>query len=119
MRKRYPILGSDFALDESSDIKRLLKRYDYTVRELPTCDNVAGSVGYEQGQGCFLTFIRLANTGWRHRRGGLDREHLYLPGSFDYDEIEQQLKQLTDASGTSGTDRRGTDTREGHPVKQR
>ncbi len=29
----------------------------------------------------------------------LNREHLYLPGSFNYEEIEQQLKQLTDALG--------------------
>ena len=33
------ILGSDFALDETSDIKRLLKAENIEVRELPTCDS--------------------------------------------------------------------------------
>ena len=31
----------------------------------------------------------------------LGREHLYMPGSFSYEEIERQLKQLTDALGLS------------------
>ena len=33
--KSVSVFGSDFALNESSDIKRLLKRYGYTVQELP------------------------------------------------------------------------------------
>ena len=33
------ILGSDFALDETSDIKRLLKAENIEVRELPACDS--------------------------------------------------------------------------------
>ena len=39
------------------------------------------------------------NTGWRHRQAAWDEKSLYLPGSFDYDEIRKQLKQLTDALG--------------------
>lgn len=31
------LVGSDFALDESSDIKRLLKSTGHTLRELPAC----------------------------------------------------------------------------------
>ena len=49
MRKRCPIFGSDFALDESSDIKRLLKRYHYTVRELPICENWQDLLAMSQG----------------------------------------------------------------------
>lgn len=36
---------------------------------------------------------------WRHQAKRLGREHLYLPGSFSYEEIENQLKQLTDMLG--------------------
>lgn len=36
--KSVSVFGSDFALNESSDIKRLLKRYGYTMRELPACN---------------------------------------------------------------------------------
>ena len=35
--KTVSVFGSDFVLDENSDIKRLLKRYDYKVLELPGC----------------------------------------------------------------------------------
>ena len=33
--KTVSVFGSDFVLDENSDIKRLLKRYDYKVLERP------------------------------------------------------------------------------------
>ena len=37
--------------------------------------------------------------GLEAQAGRLGRKSLYLPGSFDYDEIRKQLKQLTDALG--------------------
>ena len=93
-------------MNESSDIKRLLKRYGYTVRELPACDTWQDLLDMSKGK-VFLDML----SGWQirngeRRRDRLDREHLYLPGSFNYEEIEQQLKQLTDALGSAGADGR-------------
>ena len=96
--KTVSVLGSDFALNERSDIKRLLKRYGYTVRELPTCDTWQDLLDMSKGK-VFLDIYPAGKYGMETQARRLIREHLYLPGSFNYEEIEQQLKQLTDALG--------------------
>ena len=47
----------------------------------------------------FLDIYPAGKYGMETQARRLNREHLYLPGSFNYEEIEQQLKQLTDALG--------------------
>ena len=96
--KTVSVFGSDFALNENSDIKRLLKRYDYTVRELPTCKSWNELLDMSKGR-LFIDCYPAGKYGMEVQARRLGRPHLYLPGSFDYDEIEQQLKQLTDALG--------------------
>ena len=96
--KTVSVFGSDFVLDESSDIKRLLKKYDYTVRELPACQNWQELLDMSKGR-LFIDCYPAGKYGTEAHARRLGREHLYLPGSFDYDEIEWQLKQLTDALG--------------------
>ncbi len=96
--KTVSVFGSDFVLDESSDIKRLLKKYDYTVRELPACQNWQELLDMSKGR-LFIDCYPAGKYGMEAQARRLGREHLYLPGSFDYDEIEWQLKQLTDALG--------------------
>ena len=96
--KAVSIFGSDFALDESSDIRRLLKKYNYTVRELPTCKTWQELLDMSKGS-LFLDVYPAGKYGMETQARRLEREHLYLPGSFDYEEIEGQLKQLTDALG--------------------
>ena len=96
--KTVSVFGSDFVLDESSDIKRLLKRYEYTVRELPDCKTWQDLLDMSKGS-LFIDCYPAGKYGMEAQAERLGREHLYLPGSFDYDEIEKQLKQLTDALG--------------------
>lgn len=96
--KTVSVFGSDFVLDESSDIKRLLKRYEYTVRELPACKTWQDLLDMSKGS-LFIDCYPAGKYGMEAQAERLGREHLYLPGSFDYDEIEKQLKQLTDALG--------------------
>ena len=96
--KTVSVFGSDFLLDESSDIKRLLRRYGYTVRELPTCETWQDLLDMSKGR-LFLDIYPAGKYGMETQARRLHRAHLYLPGSFDYEEIEQQLKQLTDALG--------------------
>ena len=92
------ILGSDFALDESSDIKRLLERYEYTVQELPACKTWQDLLDMSKGS-LFIDCYPAGKYGMETQAERLGRKRLYLPGSFDYDEIERQLKQLTDVLG--------------------
>ena len=96
--KTVSVLGSDFVLDESSDIKRLLKRYGYRVRELPACNTWQGLLEMSRGR-LFLNCYPAGKYGMEAQAKRLGREHLYLPGSFSYEEIENQLKQLTDMLG--------------------
>ena len=96
--KTVSVLGSDFVLDESSDIKRLLKRYGYKVRELPACNTWQELLEMSRGR-LFLNCYPAGKYGMEAQAKRLGREHLYLPGSFSYEEIENQLKQLTDMLG--------------------
>ena len=51
-------------------------------------------------RGClFIDCYPAGKYGMEAQAGRLGRKSLYLPGSFDYDEIRKQLKQLTDALG--------------------
>lgn len=96
--KTVSVFGSDFVLDENSDIKRLLKRYDYKVLELPGCKTWQELL--DMSRGClFIDCYPAGKYGMEAQAGRLGRKSLYLPGSFDYDEIRKQLKQLTDALG--------------------
>ena len=106
--KTVSVFGSDFALNESSDIKRLLRRYGYTVRELPTCETWQDLLDMSKGR-LFLDIYPAGKYGMETQAQRLARKHLYLPGSFDYEEIEQQLKQLTDALGLPEVSREALD----------
>ncbi len=92
------VLGSDFALDESSDIKRLLKRYDYRVLELPGSRTWQELLDMGKGR-LFIGCYPAGKYGMETQARRLGRKSLYLPGCFDYDEIEGQLGKLTDALG--------------------
>ena len=96
--KTVSVLGSDFALDESSDIKRLLKKYNYRIFELPKCKNWQDIMEMSKGK-LFINCYPAGKYGMETQARRLGRECLYLPGSFDYDEREQQLKKLTDTLG--------------------
>ena len=86
-------VGSDFALDESSDIKRLLRSTGHTLREFPACKT------WEEYQqlGAAETFISCyppAKYGADMLAERLNRIHLYLPGCFDYEEIKEEIRNL-------------------------
>ena len=87
------LVGSDFALDESSDIKRLLRSTGHTLREFPACKT------WEEYQqlGAAETFISCyppAKYGADMLAERLNRTHLYLPGCFDYEEIKEEIRSL-------------------------
>ena len=87
------LVGSDFVLDESSDIKRLLRSTGHTLRELPACKTWAE---YQQlgSAGVFVSCYPPAKYGADMLAERLNRKHLYLPGSFDYGEIKEEIRRL-------------------------
>ena len=60
--KQISILGSDFALDQSSDLKELLPKAGYTVRELQSCRTWKSIKNWEM-QEHFSVVIHLENNG--------------------------------------------------------
>lgn len=87
------LLGHNFPLDETSDIKRFLKKCGCELREITTCDTWDK---YEKlGEAnIFLSIYPTAKYGAQTLAKRLGREHIYMPASFDYEEIKQQMEQL-------------------------
>ena len=87
------LLGHNFPLDETSDIKRFLKKCGCELREITTCDTWDK---YEKlGEAnIFLSIYPTAKYGAQTLAKRLGREHIYMPASFNYEEIKQQMEQL-------------------------
>ena len=87
------LVGSDFVLDESSDIKRLLRSTGHTLQELPACKTWAE---YQQlgSAEIFVSCYPPAKYGAAMLTERLNRTHLYLPGCFDYEEIKEEIRNL-------------------------
>lgn len=94
--KAVTLLGTDFALDETSDIKRLLRRNGNTLKELPACKD--WKEYKELGECSFLlSCYPPGKYGTQMQAHRLGKRYLYLPGSFDYTEICKELFDLTNA----------------------
>lgn len=91
--KQISVLGSDFALDQSSDLKELLPKAGYTVRELQSCRTWEE---YKElgNAGTFLCCYPSGKYGIELLAKRLDRTFLYLPLSFDYEEIKKEEEIL-------------------------
>lgn len=92
------ILGSDFALDETSDILRILKKNGYAFRELPKCRNWKEYQELGSSE-LFICCYPPGRYGSEAQAERLGRKYLYLPSCFGYEEITQHLKELTDVLG--------------------
>ena len=87
------LLGHNFPLDESSDIKRFLKKCGCKLREITTCDTWEEYEKLGEAE-IFLSIFPTAKYGAQVQAKRLGREHIYMPASFDYEEIIQQMKTL-------------------------
>lgn len=99
--KQISILGSDFALDLSCDLKELLAMAGYKVRELQDCSTWEE---YEElgNAGTFLCCYPSGKYGIETLAERLRRAFLYLPLSFDYEEIRSEEETLWNSLGVEG-----------------
>lgn len=108
------ITGSDFALDETSDLKRLLRAYDYKVPEMPECHTWEEYQRLGEGS-LFVTVYPPGKYGGEMLAERLKRQHLYLPGSWNYEEIRGELQKLAETLGLPGNtgteDKTGSENR--------
>lgn len=91
--KCVTVLGSDFALDEGSDICRILKKNEILLREIPTCETWEDYQNLGEGS-LILNCYPAGKFGAEKQAERLGRPFLYLPGSFDYGEIKEELRKL-------------------------
>ncbi|MCD8369015.1 MAG: nitrogenase [Clostridiales bacterium] len=96
------LIGSDLVLDETSDLKRILRHCGRRIRETPSCQTWEEYLQLACGS-LILTIWPSAHYGAGKLAKRLARPYLYLPSSFGYDEIERELQQMAKALGEPET----------------
>ena len=91
--KCVTVLGSDFVLDEGADICRILKKNGIRLRETPACETWEDYQKLGEGS-LILNGYPAGKFGTEKQARRLGRPFLYLPGSFDYEEIQEQEEKL-------------------------
>lgn len=104
--KCVTVLGSDFALDEGSDICRILKKNEILLREIPTCETWEEYQNLGEGS-LILNCYPAGKFGAEKQAERLGRPFLYLPGSFDYGEIQEQEEKLLGMLGQQNNRKTG------------
>ena len=104
--KCVTVLGSDFALDEGSDICRILKKNEILLREIPTCETWEDYQNLGEGS-LILNCYPAGKIGAEKQAERLGRPFLYLPGSFDYGEIQEQEEKLLGMLGQQNNRKTG------------
>ena len=104
--KCVTVLGSDFALDEGSDICRILKKNEILLREIPTCETWEDYQNLGEGS-LILNCYPAGKFGAEKQAERLGRSFLYLPGSFDYGEIQEQEEKLLGMLGQQNNRKTG------------
>ncbi len=90
------LLGSDLPLDETSDIKVLLKENGLSLREITACSTWEEYLALGESA-LFICCYPPGLYGAEQQAARLGREFLYLPACFGYEEIEEQLARLCGA----------------------
>ena len=104
--KCVTVLGSDFALDEGSDICRILKKNEILLREIPTCETWEDYQNLGEGS-LILNCYPAGKFGAEKQAERLGRPFLYLPGSVDYGEIQEQEEKLLGMLGQQNNRKTG------------
>lgn len=91
--KQINIIGNDFPTREETELKRIARKAGYTVKDITECAN------YEEYLSMSESFLNiacypLAKYGAQQLSKRLGMKFLYLPFSFNYDEIDEQLQSL-------------------------
>ena len=94
-RRVISLLGSDFALDESSDLVSHIRERGFELRQARCCKSYEEFLRLSEAN-LFIAVYPAARYGVEAAARRLGREFLYLPGSFDGELIDLQLKQLED-----------------------
>ena len=97
------LIGSDLPLDEDSDLKRLLRDNGRAVHEITACKTYEA---YQQmaESAVYVSSYPSAVAGGDMLAARLGGRHIYVPFSYDYDEIEAGLTRLAQVLGVPAPD---------------
>ena len=97
------LIGSDLPLDEDSDLKRLLRDNGRVVHEITACKTYEA---YQQmaESAVYVSSYPSAVAGGDMLAARLGGRHIYVPFSYDYDEIEAGLTRLAQVLGVPAPD---------------
>ena len=97
------LIGSDLPVDEDSDLKQLLRAAARKIHEITACKT------YEEYQqmaqsALYVTSYPAAVAGGNMLAERLGGRHIYVPFSYDYEEIEKGLTHLAEVLGVPAPD---------------
>ena len=98
--KHCAIVGNCFSLSESSDIVYLLQSAGWTVHQITNCQTYEEYLDMAKCSLCIST-QPVAKVGGKALGQRINIKHLYLPVSYDPDEIRKNLSLLADAVNIS------------------
>ena len=92
------LLGSEFAPEADSDLRTLLAAGGKRLTSIHDCTTYEQFKGLARA-GAFVSVFPNGEYGARKTAERLGRRHLYLPSTFNYDEIEAQERRLCQELG--------------------
>jgi len=97
------LIGNDRPTDESSELVQLIRAAGYELRDITLCRDY-GEYMRMAKSALEITYLPTAKASGDALEKRLGRKHLYLPLSFDFDEIERNLNALAGALGIAAPD---------------
>ena len=91
--KQVSLVGSDLPLEETSDLKRLVRRAGGHLLEISRLSDYAEFLSLGESE-MFVTTYPSGKPGGEHLAERIGRHFLYLPMSFSYEEIAEEWRQL-------------------------
>ena len=94
--KAVAIIGNDLPTRENSDLMRFLRSRDFRVHEITSCETYAQYQRMAESA-YYISYYPAAAAGGDILEKRLGGRHIYVPFSFDYDEIEDGFTRLAEA----------------------
>lgn len=97
------IIGNDRATDEGSELVKIIRRSGKILRDITYCKSYDEYLDMAQST-VNITYIPNAKPAGEMLESRLGAKHLYLPASFDYDEIRANYGLLCERLGVETPD---------------
>ena len=101
--KTANLIGNDRPTDESSELVRLVREAGWKLRDITACGTFDEYLAMAKSS-LEITYLPTAAAAGDALERRLGRKHLYLPLSYDFDEIARNLAKLADALGIAAPD---------------